>query len=178
MSWAQIDDMTENLRRKYDLLSTAYFPVVEVLEMIMSSQYRLFDIEIVSENKMRGEYATTTQDGRLLKIREDVYHKAYNGEGRARFTLAHEMGHLTLHCCGVEVFALSSGEHVPPYRHSEKQADYFAASLLMPKKFFSFEDNTSTVQHRHGVSAEAARIRLAYLRSKGFLKPPSRGSLI
>jgi len=171
ISWAEIDDLTENLRRQYNQLNTPYFRILEILELVMSNDQKMFQIEVVSKDDMRTEYATTHQDGRHLRIREDVYIRASRGEGRARFTLAHELGHLIMHCCGIEVFALASGEYVPAYRHSEKQADYFAASLLMPKKYFSASDTPELVQNRHGVSLDAARIRLRYLRNKGFIKP-------
>jgi len=173
VSWAEIDDMTENIRRKYSLLSDAYFPIMDILELVMSNRQNLFQIEIVERTKMPGEYSTTQQDGRLLTIREDIYEKVCRGDGHARFTLAHELGHLIMHCTGIEVYALASGEYVPPYQHSEAQANYFAASLLMPRKFFSFNDTPHSVQHRHGVSLSAARNRLSYFRSKGFLKLPT-----
>lgn len=171
LSWAKIDDLVDNLRGHYGLSGKAYFPVVDLLEQVMSNKLRMFDVEIVSRSNMPSEYATTSQDGRLLKIREDTYIKACSGEGRARFTLAHELGHMVMHCCGVEVFALSSGEHIPSYRHSEKQANYFAASILMPKIFFNSNDCVQTVMSRHGVSREAALNRIKYLSSKGYLRP-------
>lgn len=171
LSWAKIDDLVDSCRAQYGLSGKSYFPIVELLELVMSNKLRMFDIEIVSRAEMPEEYATTSQDGRVLKIREDTYAKACAGEGRARFTLAHELGHMIMHCCGVEVFALTSGEHVPHYRHSEKQANYFAASLLMPARFFSSTDNVELVCMRHGVSREAALIRIKYLSSKGYLKP-------
>lgn len=177
LSWAKIDDIVDNLRTRYGLVNRAYFPVVDLMELVMSNKLRMFDIEIVSREEMPSEYATTSHNGRLLKIREDTYLKACSGEGRARFTLAHELGHMIMHCCGVEVFALTSGEHVPHYRHSEKQANYFAASLLMPKKDFDANDSVHTVMSRHGVSREAALNRIRYLSSKGYLRPKPAPSL-
>jgi len=173
LSWAKIDDLADNLRAKYDLAGKQYFPIVEVLELVMSNKFRMFDIEIVSREDMPEEYATTSQTGRLMRIREDTYRKACSGNGRARFTLAHELGHIIMHCCGVEVFALASGEHVEPYRHSEKQANYFAASILMPKRFFTANDTVELIVRRHGVSREAALNRLKYLFAKGYLRPPN-----
>lgn len=172
MSWAEIDDITETLRRRADTLDKPYFPIGEYLELVMSNQLRLFDIEVISRDEMPGEFATVSRDGRVLKIREDVYEDVWRGTGHARFTLAHELGHMVLHCTGVEVYALATGQRVPGFRDSEAQANHFASTLLMPKKFFSSSDTVETVSRRHGVSRQAALLRLKYLSAKGFLRLP------
>lgn len=172
MSWAEIDDMTENVRKRMNLLDQPYFPIGDYLEKVMSNELRLFDIEVVYRDEMPGEFATVSRNGRLLRIREDVYEDVWKGTGHSRFTLAHELGHMVLHCTGVEVYALASGQSVPGYKDSEAQANYFASSLLMPKKFFSSVDTVESVSRRHGVSRQAALLRLKYLSAKGFLRLP------
>ena len=170
ISWGEIDDITETIRLRMNLLDQPYFPIGEYLELVMSNKLRLFDVEVMFREEMPNEYSTVSRDGRLLRVREDVYEGLWRGTGHSRFTLAHELGHMVMHCTGIEVYALASGQYVPGYRNSEAQANYFASSLLMPKKFFSANDDPFSVSKRHGVSRPAALHRLKYLRSKGFLR--------
>lgn len=170
MSWAEIDDLTNKIRARINFLSKPRFPILEYIEQYIADREGLLDYEIISLFEMPEDLANISADGKLLKIIEDTYEKAVRGEGRARFTLAHEFGHLVLHCNKINVFSLSSGQNVPNHSHSEKQADYFAASLLMPKKFFDINDTYQTIMRRHGVSAQAAKIRIKYLSSKGYIR--------
>lgn len=89
---------------------------------------------------------------------------------RARFTIAHEFGHYLLHRdkypdgfrCGEEVVSRRSGKGV------EKEADTFAAYLLMPLHDFRAQippdrkptiDELGTCATRYGVSLMAAILR-------------------
>lgn len=177
ISWAEIDDITNGIRHRINFLSNPRFPILEYIEQYMADREGILDYEIVSLSEMPEDLANISADGKLLKIREDTYEGAIRGVGRARFTLAHEFGHLVLHCNKVNVFSLTSGQYVPNHSNSEKQADYFAASLLMPKKFFTMNDTYHTVMRRHGESASAAKIRLKYLSSKGHINFPSSPTL-
>ncbi|GAB6254509.1 helix-turn-helix domain-containing protein [Peribacillus sp. N1] len=52
---------------------------------------------------------------------------------RRQFNAAHELGHLLMHGWISDIEELSKGQ----YREIEKQADYFAASLLLPRQSFT-----------------------------------------
>jgi Zn-dependent peptidase ImmA (M78 family) len=90
-------------------------------------------------------------------IRQDVYARADAGEGRDRFTMCHELGHLILH----RDLALSRVDPSRPsklYCNSEWQADKFASFLLMPRSLvegIALRD----AQEVFGVSLDAARAR-------------------
>jgi Zn-dependent peptidase ImmA (M78 family) len=90
-------------------------------------------------------------------------------EARKRFTIAHEMGHIVLHGEGKNYVdyrtSLSSNEISSP---KEKEANRFAAALLMPKKNFSkifdpSKNNFIETAAFFGVSLEAAKIRASSL---------------
>ena len=106
-------DLSRTLEHKLHLLGVTY-EIWEIVDMP--------DVE-----------ALTNPDAMTIILREDTYDALCNSNHpkfrRARFTVAHEIGHLFLH----EGFALARGaiqhEH---YEDSEWQADTFAAELLMP----------------------------------------------
>lgn len=103
-----------------------------------------------------------------------------HSEVRRRFTIAHELGHLLLHD-GQEVRydrdfrislrteASSSGTNI-----EEIEANFFAASLLMPDHFLINDSRTSSIELEdaaslkdlakcYGVSIQAMTLRLARL---------------
>lgn len=76
-----------------------------------------------------------------IELSEASYRDLRKSNGRARFTLCHEIGHAVVHA--ELVMALGSVPHAvvarmrdaashPPYEDAEWQADAFAAALLMP----------------------------------------------
>ena len=69
----------------------------------------------------------------IIRLREDVYEQAIAGDGFARMTLAHEVGHLLEHSDAPLAMARRpASDAVPAYRGSEWQANAFAGALLMP----------------------------------------------
>lgn len=53
-------------------------------------------------------------------------------EGRFRFTVAHELGHMMMHASLGNLFLESSSPKDSRYQRIERQADRFAAAFLMP----------------------------------------------
>jgi hypothetical protein len=89
-------------------------------------------------------------DGRLVGSRIEV--NARHSLVRQRFTIAHELGHFTMH-----------SEH-GTNEHSEREADVFAAALLMPpellRKEFAATPEADVLRARFQVSREAIWIAL------------------
>lgn len=134
----------------------------------------------------RGVEGETRFDDDSGKIRvvlaEATYDRLEEDEPRARFSLAHELGHAIVHARKLremreiphDVPALRKGE-VPRHRYfedSEWQADAFGAALLMPAAGLAELEAhritlTPALVARHfGVSPEAARYRLDNYRSR------------
>lgn len=74
-------------------------------------------------------------------LHEDVYRAGYLGENRARFTFAHELGHVILHFKQLDKLlnrrnlggqVMFRGNEIKPFRSAEWQANVFAGSLLIP----------------------------------------------
>lgn len=83
------------------------------------------------------------------------------------FTLAHEFGHYSLGHVGSANFLIDNKAYDgSPTMQKEAEAQYFAASLLMPQEeFIPLMDIMSTKElaKRFGVSESAAKVRKAWL---------------
>jgi hypothetical protein len=118
----------------------------------------------------------------VVVLSPETYAALERGVPRARFCLAHEIGHLVLH--PLELMRLAAIPHESPalsrrqtsnhpaYLDTEWQANSFAAALLMPAAgIVSVERSVRALvplhlQARFEVSAEAADIRLRTFRAR------------
>lgn len=100
-----------------------------------------------------------------------------DGRTRRRFTLAHEFKHVIDMANKKLIYAhLGQGDRSKHDKQVETIANYFAACLLMPKRFVkqawsSGIQDPEALAYLFGVSVESMSNRLRYL---GFLDDPSR----
>ncbi len=143
----------------------------------------------------RGEASPRQEEGRTgfdpetktvtVKLRMDVLKRAERGEGRSRFTAAHELGHALFHTgslveAGGQLFrdALHTAseklpDDIPIYCSPEYQANCWAGAFLMPetavRAFLKRKDDAEQdapireLARQFEVSVQAARIRLEKL---------------
>jgi hypothetical protein len=111
-------------------------------------------------------------DGRPLvriTVKASVYHQARLGLGRARMTLAHELGHAIMHQ-GVRMARRSQGNlrysSIATYQSAEHHARVFAAALLIHPEIAEKLDSDEEISVEFGVSIEAANIYLQDRRTK------------
>ncbi len=126
--------------------------------------------------------AQRSDGGVEIKLRDDVWRLIEANDGRARFTLAHELGHAILHAdvimAGGVVYrdaacipseTLQIGMKI--YESPEWQANVFASAFLMPSKsvrgwidYVRCEDpemvSIASMAEHFSVSYQAARIRM------------------
>jgi len=125
------------------------------------------DWEYLKESEMGDVEGNTYPSHTTIELREDVYLEACDDNGRARFTVAHEFGHLFLE--HKPVYSRRSGPH-EIYEDSEWQANQFAAEFLMPvelvRQYCSGPHDIMTV---FGVSWEAADLRWRKLKKERLL---------
>lgn len=105
--------------------------------------------------------------GLLYPPQRRILLNARDGEARRRFTLAHEVGHWVCQCADVDDApeVLCRAEDVtldPDARAIEREANVFAAELLMPEPAVrgAFDGDADVCAERFGVSGEAMRWRL------------------
>lgn len=172
LSRQQIEKLASRVRGLIEAPANKPFPIVPLLEVLSvpvdetgPSQMGLpaFDLEIVEDEELQGNYAEYHPASNTMVIRQSVYEGAYEGNGRDRFTLAHELGHFLLHSHTDYRFARSK-ECVPTYQNPEWQANTFASMLLMPRDEIS-NLSTEEVAQRYQVSKSAAQIALSQTQS-------------
>ena len=113
-------------------------------------------------------------EGGLFKVARGwtiLFNANVRSEGRRRFTLAHEFGHYLLHRVAFPngiVGGQDNGKSSMPWRRAEREANAFAANLLMPLGDFSARIGTEgdvtartfdDLSELFGVSRTAAALR-------------------
>jgi hypothetical protein len=103
-----------------------------------------------------------------ITVRDSVYRQARLGLGRARMTLAHEIGHAIMHE-GVRMARRSRGNlryaSIATYESAEHHARIFAAALLIHPESAEKLDSGEEISVEFGVSIEAASIYLEQRRT-------------
>ena len=167
-SWDEIEDTADLYRRAFGLDHYPKLRIIEFMEKALDHQLEMFRLEVGEYSTMGNAEGLACPRGSFIRLREDVYEAAIKGQGRARFTAAHELGHHVLHSHS-PMARVMPGQRIAQFEHSEAQANHFAAALLMPRAFFDRKDDVETICYRHGVSKSAAKNRFNYLFSKGVI---------
>lgn len=163
-SWEGLGKLTDNIRVQFSLASQPEFPVMEFLETVLDQKLGAVRLEVETMEEMGDYEGLTDPNGQFIRLREDVYEKAWEGDTRARFTVAHELGHFFLHTG--QPMARAVPQNTVKFRLTEPQANQFAAEILMPRNFMRTDDIVPVVMARHRVSQAAASNRIRYMREK------------
>lgn len=136
-----------------------FFPIVDFLERIMPKLLKGFVYDIVEDDNLPGKYAQAIPEENRIEIRQSTYDAAVGGDARARFTIAHEIGHCLL-ADDVPAFARREHNHpLRPFEDPEWQANEFASELLSPCRLVAGM-SPQAIRDEFGVSLEVARIQL------------------
>lgn len=130
--------------------------MLRLIEFVLPLALEGFQYEIVEDRELADAEATTASNERLIKISSGCYAKARSGEGRPQFTLAHELGHLLLHCG--KPFEMARGT-VKVFADPEWQADCFAGAFLAPASEVKKCRSVSEIAARFAISKAAANVR-------------------
>ncbi|SAL25695.1 hypothetical protein AWB73_01932 [Caballeronia turbans] len=139
-------------------------PILNILENVlplMDDEFSLLVLEpaeMFQRFKVYAEGMTVHREN-CIYLRADVYAGACSGNGRDRFTAAHELGHYLLHKNEGMSFPRRSDASTKVYCDSEWQANTFAREFLADLRYFhSFDGPYSASQH-YGVSTKVAEIQ-------------------
>lgn len=121
------------LRSKLGLKGELYFPIVWFIENVLPKIDSSFVLEVVDDEKLPGVQAEYVPRANTIRVKCSVYDAAVDGHWWARSTLAHELGHYYYHDeQSVRYAKLDPFTKVPPDFDPERQANVFAAELLVP----------------------------------------------
>jgi Zn-dependent peptidase ImmA (M78 family) len=146
------DPRAEALRRRYyDLFGGEELPVPvnPIAEDLLGLTIHEQELDGVS--------------GLLYPEARQIYVNASDVPARRRFTIAHELGHWVCQCLeGRGEPMMCRSEDVSPNadRTLEREANVFAAELLMPEPAVRAHAGDRTLPERFGVSGEAMSWRL------------------
>ena len=164
ISRKKIRAFTKYVRELCGMTDRLYFPVVEFLEIILPNLIDDFTYEIVEHSEMPDKEGETIPSLNTIKIREDVYEKATQGDGRARFTILHEVGHLLMHDNDrVALCRKSDKAPLKAYEDPEWQADVFAGELLIAEHLVKGM-SVNEIEIRCGASHAAAECQHKQIR--------------
>lgn len=133
LSRKEIKRLASTVRERFGLDRVALCPVIDMVEYVLPALDPKFNYEIVDDAELGMDQANYNPNTHIMKIRNSVYNNACNGNGRDRFTIAHEIGHFFLHSeVDLALSRIENHSAVPAYRNSEWQANAFASAFLMP----------------------------------------------
>lgn len=122
--------------------------------------YNVVDDELMGNRDGKTEFVADTV---IISVKRSVHQKAFWGDGRARMTLAHELGHGVMHY-GATLFrssgAVGSTElsRTSPWESAEHQAKVFASAFLIDDKAAATHSSPEEISTEFLVSLEAAEI--------------------
>ncbi|CAM3103115.1 ImmA/IrrE family metallo-endopeptidase [Cupriavidus taiwanensis] len=166
LSRGDIREAAYELRKELGLAHRLWFPVLEFVEHALPQLDKNYTFEVVEFEELGSSHGLTTRDGDdvAIKIREDIYYRAYEDEGRDRGTVAHEAGHYLMHARSPALHRHFGGE-LKSYEDPEWQAKCFQGELLVPKHLVNGM-SAIDVARQCGVSLDAAVYQLG-LYAKG-----------
>jgi len=145
------------------------FPILQVVELMLPKVMPECSFEVKEADEMGDNHGLTHPESNEMWIRSDVYEGALQGNGRDRFTIAHELGHLLLHSQPGMPRKMKPASSMKPYVNSEWQANSFAGALLIPTTFAVASRNPYEISEVCGVSVDAANVQLRVLNQMGLL---------
>lgn len=153
----------DNVINDLQLRSGLSYPENDLLEIVKAAGAEVYFTVLpkIEGKDVDGAVKWTESIGKIY------INDAYSST-RKTFTLAHELGHYLLHegqeKLRFDVFDYSSDSKIVL---EETEANYFAASLLMPKyeisRLWDITHNISAIAPYFGVSESAVRTRIRWL---------------
>ncbi|MEM1132649.1 MAG: ImmA/IrrE family metallo-endopeptidase [Pseudomonadota bacterium] len=159
---AQIEHSAGLFRKLLGLNGHDRIEMLPVLEIALPEIYESDVLLIEDDKDLPGVEGITSLTEPIIQLPNSVYRQLMRGDRRARFTAAHELGHLLLHCKQPVHFARH--KRADWKTDPEWQANTFAAALLMPEKGVRRCKSIEEITKKFGVSYEAAKCRAKVLK--------------
>jgi len=169
----EITVLAKLTREKFGLKDAERIDVIECLRSGFIHSLigkKPLELRIISDHLMKGDHGRTRYDGKIvtIDIARSIRHRAYMGDGYARNTFAHELGHGVMHIeymtNGVAMARQSMKVLTPgwikPFESAEHQAKIFAAAFLINDEVAKTLDTEDEISITFGISRMSASIYL------------------
>jgi Zn-dependent peptidase ImmA (M78 family) len=156
-----IEELAHSLRKAVGLEHQARPDMMTVIHKIKTG-FKRFGYLRVDDSKLPDAEAQWDADEGVMRLRESVFCAMQRGEVRARYTVAHEIGHFALKHAGVRnrsTHATAAERYVERVRSEESEASRFAAAFLAPAYLIGDGESADSIAERFGLSTQAAVIR-------------------
>lgn len=152
----EIKAVAKWFRKRYGIENCIYFPVLEIMDVFSLDNKVSFDI--VDEDELDfNTLADTDILNNVIRIKQSVYDNACDGDGLARMTIVHEMGHYVLLKVYGILFARNTKEsEVRTCMDPEWQAKCFAGEAMIDDELTA-NMTIAEIKEQCGVSYPAAR---------------------
>lgn len=161
-----VDDIRRAAERLRPILAPTGAPDLE--NFVQSLEQFGISYDVMEDDLLPpGVEASCLPERREITISATTYNGVIRNDGRARFTVFHELGHLLL--AHSRAFHRGLTERPEFFENSEWQADQFAAEMLMPIDVIRRKNlvEAGELQREFKVSYSAAAKRLKQLRRRG-----------
>jgi|SRR5713101_8995162 len=163
MSYLEDEDFeraAQILRVKFGIDDQLRLDVIDVLRKL-KHHGQIVDYVRVPDMSLPDAEAQYDPDKGIIYLRESTYLAAQRGDSRARWTVAHEVGHVALNHQRTRNRSSASRsieKIAQTIRRDEAQAHRFAAALLAPfhRANFSLQTTAQQVAMRFDISLAAA----------------------
>lgn len=157
----QIRAIAREVRQRLGI-DKQYAPELWSILRKLDQKYPGFKLKVVSDEHLPRIEAKANSKSFVLKVRESFDSALkYYGDARARFTIAHELGHLFLGHPGNQprVHADSRFDGQSIDIELEREANIFASEFLMPSDLVTPSMSAGEISRRFQVSIDAAARR-------------------
>lgn len=165
MSTESLRDFADKVRSVFVEEDRVEFPIMDVLEFRLGVIFDGFYIDVRDKESMGEDEGRVVGGTNGLALREDVYEKAWDGNGRDRFTACHELGHFLMH--RTVTMARTREDTDKIFCDAEWQADTFAGTLLMSPRHLSKFRDPDDAARSCGMTGAAANVMWAKYRDEG-----------
>jgi hypothetical protein len=176
---SEIRDLAARLRLHFGVSDVEHVDVIDCVgrgDIWTVKGVKPLRLEIVSDDQMTGNAGLTSYDGRtvIIQIPRRIRHDAFLGDGFARNTVAHELGHAVMHLDKLSrgaVMARRSTKNVTPkwipaYESAEHHARVFAPAFLINETIARSLNSIDEISVRFGISRSSAEIYFEQIQSE------------
>ena len=152
--------MAKLFRNRHGYQPLQQFDPLRVLENNLPKQDSSFKWQVIDNKDWdKGEETHAYYDilNNTIFIRSDVYEGAYNGNGRDRFTITHEISHyLLIRDFGCPLYLPRCFGEVQPLQNPEYQANALAGYLLYTEEMLQSAKSPRHLMELAGTSRSSA----------------------